>query len=542
VGNILEIVEQPACTPGPVVLENQTVTTAETFVSCTTIEAGSDFRIESPGDVTFNAPGTIALKSGFSVGNGARFVAGSGALPELSRRTYTYQAPQYFLTEADGPWGTLDWSYDKTGNRLAETRNGATDTYVYATNGSGGNTPILDLVNLAVMGTRDYTWGAAGNLEEVDAAGNVIDFESDAEGRLATTTRAIADVSAGFSYDGRSFLTRAVETTGDPPAEAASIEAVYDSGGLLHALRRKASPSDPDELVLHLYLASRPVAQVAIDGAGAETWTYFTTDHLGTPLLATDGAGAVTWEGGLEPFGRDYKAGTPAGASESGIYLRLPGQWFDPAWADATSGAGIYQNVNRWYEVGVGRYTRADPWGVDQPEGMVHLYIYAENRPLILVDPEGLFPFEQFLPPWQDALDCFYCLLSRANFGFNCSEEAAWLTVEIGDSGLQIGCQIWKPTHAVAETGFRGVVPGNLFGQAHTHPTRCPNTSRTGPRPSGPDRELANTKNIPVYTISPDAIWVYWPNAKRPKRVAPSNWTDGPKERNCEPCDGIPQP
>jgi hypothetical protein len=111
VGNILEIVEQPACTPGPVVLENQTVTTAETFVSCTTIEAGNNFAVESPGDVTFHAQGTIALKSGFSVGNGARFVAGSGALPELSRRTYTYQAPQYFLTGADGPWGTLDWSY-----------------------------------------------------------------------------------------------------------------------------------------------------------------------------------------------------------------------------------------------------------------------------------------------------------------------------------------------------------------------------------------------------------------------------------------------
>ena len=88
VGNILEIVEQPACTSGPVVLENETVSTTEVFVSCTTIEAGNDFRVESPGNVTFNAQGTIALKSGFSVGTGARFVAGSGEVPELSRRTY----------------------------------------------------------------------------------------------------------------------------------------------------------------------------------------------------------------------------------------------------------------------------------------------------------------------------------------------------------------------------------------------------------------------------------------------------------------------
>ena len=33
------------------------------------------------------------------------------------------------------------------------------------------------------------------------------------------------------------------------------------------------------------------MGQVAIDGVGDETWTYLTTDHLGTPLLATDDAG-----------------------------------------------------------------------------------------------------------------------------------------------------------------------------------------------------------------------------------------------------------
>jgi hypothetical protein len=35
------------------------------------------------------------------------------------------------LVGADGWWGTLDWSYDKTGNRLSETRDGTASTYSY---------------------------------------------------------------------------------------------------------------------------------------------------------------------------------------------------------------------------------------------------------------------------------------------------------------------------------------------------------------------------------------------------------------------------
>jgi RHS repeat-associated protein len=386
VGNILEIVEQPACTPGPLVLENQTVTTTEAFVSCTTIEAGANFRIESPGDVTFNAPGTIALKSGFSVGTGARFVAGSGEVLELSHRTYSYKAPQYFLTSADGPWGTLDWTYDRIGNRLTESRDqGVTqDGYQYLVNAGTGNTPILHQVLLGVGGTRDYTWGPAGHLEEVAAGANVLDFGADAEGRLSGVTRAAASESAGFSYDARSFLRSAAENAGG----SSSVGPLYDSAGLAHALRRRASSIDPEELVTFFYFAGRPVAQLAIDGAGAETWSYLTTDHLGTPLLATADAGAIVWEGGFEPFGRDFQQGTPAGALESGVFLRLPGQWEDTSWRGASSGAGVYYNVHRWLEWQTGRYSRPDPLGFRERE--VNRYLYARSNPLSFVDPSGL--------------------------------------------------------------------------------------------------------------------------------------------------------
>jgi RHS repeat-associated protein len=118
-----------------------------------------------------------------------------------------------------------------------------------------------------------------------------------------------------------------------------------------------------------------------------------TPDHLGTPLLATDDSGTVVWQGGFEPFGTDYQAGTMAGALDKAIYLRPPGQWEDGTWADATSGAGIAYNVARWIEPGTGRYTRPDPVGIT--ELAVNLYAYVNSNPLRFRDPLGLrsWPF-----------------------------------------------------------------------------------------------------------------------------------------------------
>lgn len=181
------------------------------------------------------------------------------------------------------------YRYDHTGNRLTKTRDGGTNTYQYLTNGSGGNTPILDQVALGVGGTRGYTWGAAGHLEEVAAGANVLDFGADAEGRLSGVDRTAAE-AAGFAYDGRSFLRSAQETAGG----TSSVEPLYDSAGLIHALRRRPAPADPEELVVFVYLAGRPVAQLAIDGLGEETWTYLSTDHLGTRPLSGSRTGSST--------------------------------------------------------------------------------------------------------------------------------------------------------------------------------------------------------------------------------------------------------
>lgn len=106
-------------------------------------------------------------------------------------------------------------------------------------------------------------------------------------------------------------------------------------------------------------------------------WTYLTTDHLGTPVLASNRSARALWQGGFEPFGDGWN-----GAEEKGIFLRFPGQWVDASWEGGTA-----YNVFRWYEEGTGRYTRPDPIAWNRG---FRFYRYAHSAPLRWIDSWGL--------------------------------------------------------------------------------------------------------------------------------------------------------
>jgi RHS repeat-associated protein len=489
-------------------------------------------------------------------------------LDAANDRTYDYQDYQYFLTQGDGPWGDLGWTYDTIGNRLAEVRDGQpADVYDYLENLAGGNLPQLDTIQLGVGGTREYQYDEVGNQTQVASGANVVDFSYDDASRLARIQRA-SSASASLLYDGRSFLHSSAgsqpDTTGDgvfcdgfesgdtsawPSGisgcrEARATRPIYSSEGVLHSLDRTANvgASLADRYVF--YFGSRPVASMELVD-GSATFQYLSVDHLGTPVLATDFAGGSVWAGGFEPFGLDWLAGTPNGAQGSGVFLRFPGQWFDKTWTDVSLGAEVVYNVHRWYEPSAGRYTRRDPWGINRPEGTNHLYSYADAKPTVLIDPEGLSPFLGFLrwlPDPTDAVNCFYCLLHRSGYGVRCSEEAAWLTVQPQDGQLRFGCEIWPSTAAFSQTSITVTLPlpSRIVAQVHTHPTRCP--ASRGPKPSTGDKEQARKIKRPIYTISTSGVWAYDPNTDTIQQVLPSNWEKYPKSRNCKPCDGIPQP
>ncbi len=327
---------------------------------------------------------TDLVKSAYSEDAAGNILGIDDQTPANQDATFTYQDYQYFLTGADGPWGSRAYTYDRIGNRLTETNDGGENTYSYTLNSSGHDTPLLSSIELGdgeiMIGrgtTLDYSYDAMGNV----LVGRVGYFTYDGAARLASASppsgeEGLLVAGASMTYDGRGLLATASRYTA-----FSSSAYSYSSDGVLYqrvtgitGTRFTTSYTAEN----YLYFGGRPVAVFYYDNSGALSLTYLTTNHLDTPILATDGSGAVTWSGGFEPFGSDYTA-----AQFYGIFQRLPGQLDDDAWDDSW----IYHNVNRWYEPGTGRYLQADPVGLG---GGANLYAYADLNPLLETDILGL--------------------------------------------------------------------------------------------------------------------------------------------------------
>jgi RHS repeat-associated protein len=99
-------------------------------------------------------------------------------------------------------------------------------------------------------------------------------------------------------------------------------------------------------------------------------------DHLGTPLKSTDSIGAVVWSQKATSFGDT--AVDAASVIENP--LRFPGQYYDKE-------TNTQYNYFRDYDHAAGRYTRADPIGL---QGGLNRYIYGDANPISSIDANGL--------------------------------------------------------------------------------------------------------------------------------------------------------
>ncbi len=384
VGNITQIDETLDCASQDLALPGGVIDGIQILESCGAITADPGVTIATPAEVALRAEDHVALAPSFTVESGATLRVQTGVdlgFPTTTARGYGYQDYQYFLDLADGPWGQLSWTYDTIGNRTSETRDSATDMYVYETNTAGmGHRPVLDEIQLAGGNVRDYTFGLAGHLQLIADSVETIDLSNDNASRLSGLQN--TGEAATLRYDGRSFLRRADQTPGGN-----FVEPTYASDGTLHSLFGTNDGGATTERRHVLYLGDRPVALLEDQLASLEC-TFVSTDHLGTPFVATDQAGAERWGGGFEPFGADWQAGTPADAQENGIFLRFPGQWLDDTWTRASGSTSLFYNVHRWYQPKVGIYGRVDPAGL---RGDPHPFSYVGSNPMGSTDLFGLF-------------------------------------------------------------------------------------------------------------------------------------------------------
>ena len=143
-----------------------------------------------------------------------------------------------------------------------------------------------------------------------------------------------------------------------------------------HTLIGSTTVSNTTETV-YLPTASGPMPVVALIN-GAPFAVY--ADHLNTPRRLTDAQGRPRWQWAFSGFGEQAAQSIPrTGLPTVSYSLRYPGQVDD--------GNGLFYNFNRFYDPLAGRYTNADPIGLD---GGWNRFGYVGGNALGFTDPKGL--------------------------------------------------------------------------------------------------------------------------------------------------------
>jgi RHS repeat-associated protein len=357
--------------------------------------------------------------------------AGRGAAQRQARYAYDQLDRLLSITEADG--ASVQWRYDRGGNRTAQTlapAAGAASTqdyrYVSGTNRlsaiDGGSAAEADAAAHGVPG------GAAEPAQLYRAAwlyhGSGIPL---AQMMLARTGAGAAALRAGARrieygsggrplavYDGMQWVARyRYNSQGERIARSVwhggKSSTVYS---LFREQRLAAETDEQGRVTAHyIYLGGKAIAKVemtpangllqrfwrglstlgglrAADPAGQATPQIYAihSDHLGAPQLVTDSRQQVVWQADTTPYGLAhvrYAAAREDGTSFE-LTLRLPGQVYDSA-------TGLHYNYARDYDPQTGRYTTPDPLGLD---GGVNPYAYADSNPLSNVDPLGLYQID----------------------------------------------------------------------------------------------------------------------------------------------------
>jgi RHS repeat-associated protein len=324
------------------------------------------------------------------------------------------------ITGFNATGNTAGFGYDANGNRSSSTRvlAGLSTNRTYTVGATSNRLAgFTQSINGASNTSVTYGYNANGDL----LSDGLRSYAYDAEGRLAASTTGATDTSPTTRYAHNALGQRVFKTEplyppsqgdeADPgfmqsliafftklwspsttQAEQLGYAYVYDEQGTLIAEAGSGGTNSAGQ-AQYIYLPTAngpmPIAAV-IDGA-----TYAVhSDHLNTPRRLTNASGQAVWQWSYSAFGEDKPTvaknrfanlevtpnpGT-TGVSEVRFNLRYPGQY-----ADGES--GLFYNYFRSYDARTGRYSQADPIGLD---GGWNRFGYVDANPLIFSDPLGL--------------------------------------------------------------------------------------------------------------------------------------------------------
>ncbi len=252
-------------------------------------------------------------------------------------------------TAGDIPSQDLRYTYDAVGNRLSATVNGVEAEY-----------SPNELNQYAQVGDRTYTYDLDGNLIEESGPDGVTVYTYNEENRLVGVTRG-AD-SWTYVYDA---LGNRVASSDNgvvthylvDPAGLGNVVGEYDADGTLLARYDHA-----------IGLINRT------DGVGT---AYYTFDALGNVSELVGAAGTVHNAYAYRPFGETLR-----------YHVSVPNPFeFVGQWGVMAEPYGLNYMRARFYDPGLGRFMAMDPIGLAGRD--VNFYRYANNTPLLLIDPSG---------------------------------------------------------------------------------------------------------------------------------------------------------
>jgi len=121
-------------------------------------------------------------------------------------------------------------------------------------------------------------------------------------------------------------------------------------------------------------------AVFAFESINAQEITYIHTNHLGSPILTTDSSGQVVWQGTRRSYG------DPSGSTGQNKHKPIG---FTGGSDDAAT--GLVYLINRYYDPSIGRFISVDPIRFKESNtALFNRYAYANNNPVMNVDPDGL--------------------------------------------------------------------------------------------------------------------------------------------------------
>lgn len=242
------------------------------------------------------------------------------------------------LTQANGPYGTIDYAYDlannmtKRGNQSFTYTNMKQDGLSYDKHG-----------NVIQKGADRYVYNPLNKMTSFTGNGKTISFIYDPRGNVVATTE------AGKEY----------------------VITIYDNQ---HKLMYRKDLNTGEE-TNYVYLGGQLVATIK----GSRT-IYTVTDPLGSPLAEIEG-GSV-FKQTYKPYGEETRT-RPVIEDHVGFTGK-----------DKVEGINLINMSVRYYDYKSGRFMAIDPIEptVDNIFSF-NRYVYANNNPMKYVDPDGLFQY-----------------------------------------------------------------------------------------------------------------------------------------------------